>query len=208
MNLSDYQIVDLSMYLRPGKEEQRLELRRGLIPADNTYYHDIDTMSHVGTHIEAPLHFYGEGPGAADLPLETFLGEARLFDLSFLARDADVRAEALRAAGADELRAGDIVVLTSRREAEDRVHLTPEAAQFLAEAQVKMVGFDDSIGLGRDEATSRAVHEPLMSRNIPFLERLTNLEALPEPRFLLVALPWRVEGLDASPVRAVALVAK
>ncbi len=204
--MSDYRVVDLSLRLVPGEEERRLELRRGVLETDQSFYHDIDTMSHVGTHVETALHFYGEGHGVAELALETFLGEALLLDLSALPNDADATPEVLIAAGADGLRPGDIAVVTSGGQPDRIVHLTPTASIFFAEKGIKMLGFDDSIGLGRDGATQRAVHDPLMRIDVPFLERLTNLQALPEPRFLLVAVPWRVAGLDSSPVRAIALV--
>jgi arylformamidase len=206
MNLGDYEIIDLSLLLVPGQEERRLELRRQSLEFDDTYYCDLDTMSHIGTHVEAPLHFYGRGPGVADLPLQTFVGEAVLVDLYFLPEGAEVQPEDLRLGGGDELQAGTIAVLTARRPAQCAVHLTAAAAAYLAEKRIKMLAFDDSIGLGRHKATARAVHDCLMALNIPLLERLTSLEALPQRHFLLWALPWRVAGLDSSPVRAVALV--
>ncbi len=206
VNLCGYRIVDLSLLLVPGQEERRLELRRGVIETDDSFYNEIDTMSHIGTHVETPLHFYGEGMGVADLPVETFVGEALLIDLGALPDGADVLAEDLRAAGADELKPGDVAVLTSGRAAEAAVHLTAEASAFLADKGIKMLAFDDSLGLGRDKETSRAVHDHLMKDGVPFLERLANLQAVTQARFVLMGLPWRVAGLDSSPVRAVALL--
>jgi arylformamidase len=207
VDLGSFEVIDLTLRLTPGAEERRLEIRPGVIEHDQTYYFDLDTMSHIGTHVEAPMHFYGvgEASGTDDLPLEAFIGTALLLDLSGLADGAGITADALRNAGGEDLEPGQIAVLTARRGTEAAPALTAGAAGFLAESGIKMLALDDSVALGRDTEEIRAVHDVLMSRDVPFLERLTNLDAVPR-HFTLVALPWRVAGLDSSPVRAVGLV--
>jgi len=44
-----------------------------------------------------------------------------------------------------------------------------------------------------------------LRKNIPLIERLVNMEGLPD-RFLFIGFPLRIVGLDSSPIRAVALV--
>ena len=44
-----------------------------------------------------------------------------------------------------------------------------------------------------------------MHAGVPILECVNNLVALRGPRFFLIALPWPVVGLDACPVRAIAI---
>jgi len=53
----DYQIIDLSPELVPGQEDRRLAIRPFLAESDQLLMHDIDMMSHVGAHIEAPFHY-------------------------------------------------------------------------------------------------------------------------------------------------------
>ncbi|RLI23484.1 hypothetical protein DRO58_09105, partial [Candidatus Bathyarchaeota archaeon] len=79
-------VIDLSFKLHPGKEERRLEIRRFTYGAGE-FMHDIDTMSHIGTHVECPSHYvdarYGKkGADLSKIPVEAFLGEAVLVDLS------------------------------------------------------------------------------------------------------------------------------
>ena len=48
--------MDLSKVCHPGKEERRLEIRSYKVYAGEVM-HEIDTMSHIGTHVEVPSHF-------------------------------------------------------------------------------------------------------------------------------------------------------
>jgi kynurenine formamidase len=48
-------------------------------------------------------------------------------------------------------------------------------------------------------------HRLLTHAGIPVLECLTNLVEIKKQRVFLIALPWPVVGLDACPVRAIAI---
>ncbi|MFQ6099005.1 MAG: cyclase family protein [Armatimonadota bacterium] len=204
INLEDIRVVDLTKRLVPGEEERRLEIRRGVIESDDTFMHEIDTMSHIGTHVEAPSHFYEDGKDIAQLPIESFIGRAVVLDVSFLEPRAQVLGEHLAAAAGGRLRARDIVILRSAHHGASAPSLTADAARWLAARDIKMLGIDDSVGLGASAEVVREVHDVLMGRDVPFLEVLVNLDALSAEECFLVAAPLRIEGLDSSPVRAFA----
>ena len=75
--LSRGRIVELNKVLEPGKEGRRLEIRRFKIFAGE-FMHDIDTMSHIGTHAEAPSHFIPalyegkEAPDISEFPADSW----------------------------------------------------------------------------------------------------------------------------------------
>jgi kynurenine formamidase len=46
----------------------------------------------------------------------------------------------------------------------------------------------------------------LLAANIPIVEHLTNLEALPNEGFRFFAVPPKVRGMGSFPVRAFAIV--
>ncbi len=207
LDLSQFRLVDLSVTLHPGREDRRLEIRRGVIPSDDTIMHEVDLMSHVGTHVEAMSHFYEDGRDITELPLERFVGRSVLLRLGDVPAGADLAAEDLERA-AEGLQVEEaIVLLTSGRSTDEAPNLTADAAQWLADRDVAMMGIDDSVGLGKDAEVIRAVHDVLMSRSVPFLEVLSGLDQLRRREFLLIALPLKIAGLDSSPVRAVALEA-
>ena len=71
-----HKLVDLSPELVPGKEDRRLAIREYVFDLDSTYMHDIDMMSHLGAHIEAPSHYKKHLTDVSKLPLSRFIGQA------------------------------------------------------------------------------------------------------------------------------------
>lgn len=207
-DLSACNLVDLTRKLVPGREDRKLELRREVLEVDDTFWHEIDTVSHIGTHLECPSHFYESGgKDVADYTVGQCCGRAVLLDLSSTEAGAEMSAADLARAAAGRFEGGDIAVLTSGRSAEDeRPHLTVESARYLADQRIKMLAIDDTISLGATVPIIREVHDIMMGVDIPFLENLANLDQLECDVFYLAAWPWPVEGLDSSPVRAVAFV--
>ncbi|HHY45827.1 MAG TPA: cyclase family protein [Firmicutes bacterium] len=210
--LDRYRVVDLSVLCVPGEESRRLALRRGVIEWDGTTMYEIDTMSHIGTHVEAPSHFYDDGKDVVQLPLSAFFGDAVLIDVKIQQAGQLMDRAFFEARGEGLVQEDDILLLTnSSAQYADRPHkpaLTTEAARWMVEKGIKMLGFDTSIALGRSREDARAIHDILMSRDITLLEVLGGLDQLRKSRFIFFALPLKIKGLDSSPVRAMALEEK
>jgi arylformamidase len=213
-------IVDLSQLVFSGQEEYRLDLNTAMLEEFLPQYHrdpdqwyvmtEVTLWSHVGTHIEAPLHFIEKGPDVADLPLERLIGPAVIVDF----RDKQTN-EAITLAELQEravIEVGDMVIIQTGRDAlyrtpqaHDRPYLSVEAVEWMiADRKVAVVGTDASgFEVRGDEAHPN--HQALLGKGIPILEHLTNLEALSQSRVTLIALPWKVRGMDSCPVRVVAI---
>jgi kynurenine formamidase len=220
-------IVDLSHALRPGHWRWQPRLSHRITHADPGAVFQsglLETPLHAYTHVDAPVHFLPDGASLDRLPIDTWVGEGTVADLSDLrVENGGVRAEHLEAR-AGHVRPGDIVLLRSdwdqRADIETREFWTTgpftcrDAAEWLAERGVKAVGYDyaadETLRLdpehpnrfGREEHTTHAVFFP---RGIGVIEYLANLRAIRAERFLFVALPLKVLGGDGSPVRAVAI---
>ncbi|MCA0893194.1 cyclase family protein [Microbulbifer agarilyticus] len=84
--------------------------------------------------------------------------------------------------------------------------LSPEAAIFLADQRgIKAVGLDTpSIDYGASKLFK--AHRELFKRNVPALENVTNLQALPEKGFTLIALPMKIRGGSGGPTRVVGFI--
>ena len=116
----------------------------------------------------------------------------------------------MRAAGEIEL--GDRVLsMTGRHtqyrtpQSHDRPYITEEAMRWLVEdRRINCLGTDSS-GFEVRGVTHYPNHRLLNEAGIPVLECLTNLTELRRQRIYLIALPWPVRGLDACPVRAIAI---
>jgi len=190
------------------------------------------TPEHGGTHIDAPIHFY-EGHWTVDqIPVEKFIGEGIVVDVS---RQCDENRD-YRVQQSDfedweavhgRIPEGAIVLIrtgfgkywpdreqymgTDERgnEAVAKLHfpgLGPDAAKWLADERlIKAVGLDTpSIDYG--QSSRFETHVALFGRNVPALENVAHLEQLPSKGFTIVALPMKIKGGSGGPVRIVALL--
>ena len=55
--LGDYRVVDLTKKIIPGQMGRRCEIRVNHSDRTDDYNCDMDIMSHLGTHVEAPYHW-------------------------------------------------------------------------------------------------------------------------------------------------------
>jgi arylformamidase len=149
------------------------------------------TMSaHLGTHADAPSHVIAGGGGIGSMPLDLFLGPARVVELR---GRGEVGADALPRAALGVAR----VLFRTR----GGVFLAPLAALRLAERGAVLVG-TDALSIDPEDAEDLPAHRALLSRGIAVLENLDLSRAEPGD-YTLLAAPLAFEDLDASPVRAV-----
>lgn len=207
IDLSKYRIVDLSYEVAPpGTEDRPFVMERGYL-ADRAFKYDITrTHSHVGTHVEAPAHFFDGGKDVCDLPLTWFAGRAALLDVPDAGAATAIGPEYLQQAIGDIIRSGDIVICrNSDRGAPEKPCFTPAGARWLAPYNIKMLGIDNNFRLGKDVEDGRALHDILQSRDVCLVEFLDHLEELTQRVFFFMALPWRVKQMDSSWARAIAI---
>ncbi|MGQ9630368.1 MAG: cyclase family protein [bacterium] len=213
IDLKKYRIVDLSyLVVPPGSEDRPFEISRGYL-ADRAYKYDVKTHSHVGTHVEAPAHFFDGGKDTTELPLTSFMGRGIVLDVLDATAHRAITPEYLEEAIGDIIREGDIVICRnldseSKRSRETMPHLTPEAAEWLRDHKIKMLGIDNNFRLGEDVPSGRKLHDILMSHNVTLIEWLDNLGELRRREFFFIALPFKVKQMDSSWVRAIAIEEK
>lgn len=211
LDLNKVRLVDLSKKLQPGikkhdgtyihgTELRRLELREFIFGGDNTFMNWIETETHIGTHVEGPSHYLKEGKDIAAMPLENFIGDAMVADLTHKKPNEPILPEDL-----EGIKQGDIVLLfaSKKYKVEERPYIAPDAAEYLYEKKIKMLGIDDSIRV--EAPDSMATHDFLLRNDIPIIEGLDNLQDLKKQRFFFIGFPLRIAGLDSSWIRAVAL---
>lgn len=207
IDLTKYRIVDLSYtVVPPGTPSRPFVVQRGRL-ADNAYKFDVvRTHTHVGTHVEAPAHFYLGGKDPTQLPLEAYFGRGILLDVRDASKAQRIDGSYLAAEIGGIIRPGDMVICrTSDPSAAQAPCFTPEGALWLRDQKVKMVGIGEDFRLGSTITASRGFHDILMSRDITLVEFLDNLAALQRREFFFMALPFKVAGIDSAPVRAIAI---
>ncbi|MEE8253053.1 MAG: cyclase family protein, partial [Hyphomicrobium sp.] len=79
------------------------------------------------------------------------------------------------------------------------------ARLLIEERQVAVLGVDTaSIDYGR--SGDFVVHRLAAENQVPGLENLTNLDALPHTGFTVIALPMKIAGGSGAPVRVIAFL--
>ena len=163
---------------------------------------NVSGSPHVGTHADAPLHVRDGWPASDDLPLDAFLGEALVLDVSDTAPGPiSLTPDDPRLRGVERLllRTGQSIAGGLFPSAWPV--LSAATASALVAAGLRLLGVD-APSVDERESRSLAVHHALFGGGAFVLENL-DLRAIPDGRYELVALPQRLVGLDAAPVRAI-----
>lgn len=205
-------IVDLTHVLYPGQEQYTLEIaqRGDRTGAEGDIMHAVYMWSHVGTHIEAPLHFLAGGQDTSQVPIHALFGPAIVLDFRRKQKNEPISLSEIQAAG--DVQVGDRVLIMTGRDnlyrtpaSHDRPYIEEEAVRWMVEERrINCLGTDSS-GFEVRGVTHYPNHRLLNNAGVPVIECLANLTQLEEQRIFLVALPLPVVGLDACPVRAIAV---
>jgi arylformamidase len=159
--------------------------------------------SHSGTHVDAPYHFLADGATVEQLPLEILIGKCRVVELSVREKVERAHLEALNLR--DDLR----VLLKTRmsgqlRQAafqEDFVYLTEDAATYLVQVGIKLVGID-YLSIEKFGSTDFPAHHVLLQAGVVIVEGLDFSEVEPG-EYDMTCLPLRIPGADGSPARVI-----
>lgn len=199
-------IIDLSVPLNaqtpiyPGDPTTKIE-EAGVLAKDGYTDHYISIGTHVGTHVDAPMHMLDKGASLDTIPVDQFVGRGRLIGVK------DGGFEAVKEAGIQE---GDIVLF--RTGMSDKYHepvyfedypaMSEEVAQYLVDSKVKMVGVDTC---SVDNQDGFPIHKILLSGDVLIIENLTSLAQLSGKDFTVYALPIKLQ-VDGAPARVIAVV--
>jgi arylformamidase len=207
-------------------EEQRAVLaREGIdVIADAPAIGSMNTVltlnTHIGTHIDAPRHFYADGAAVDELALDRLvMREAVVLDVSGKPAGAGVSGEDLERTGVVPA-AGQVAVIktlwTDRAWGKpefwsNTIHLEPSVSEWTAARGVAAVAMDcfpekPFWRMTLAPAERGANHKRWLKAGIPMIQLLTNLGSIAD-RFTLVALPLRLRGMDGAPARVVGIEA-
>ncbi|HWI63804.1 MAG TPA: arylformamidase [Symbiobacteriaceae bacterium] len=185
----------------PGDAPFRLERTWTLAAGDAVNLSKFSLSPHNGTHADAPYHYEDDGPGIDAVPLDRYIGPARLVALEGrqMITVADLRA--LDLAGVERLLVRTGSYPDYRKFDPDFTAFEPEAVAYLAGLGVRLIGTD---GHSMDPLDSKELpaHHACGRAGMLIIENL-NLADVPQGDYELIALPLRLVGADGSPLRAV-----
>lgn len=160
------------------------------------------TTPHLGAHTDAPNHYSSDGGGISERSLDYYYGPCQVIHVS-LPRGERILPAHLQG---KQITAPRVLFFTNsypnpNQWNSDFNSLSPELIEHLAEKNVCLVGIDTpSIDLANDKILK--THHAVKANDMAILEGVV-LNNVAEGEYTLIALPLKIKGSDASPVRAV-----
>lgn len=200
-------IIDISMTIRESMPvfNNKADKRPLIWMAKNTKHQGLhetrmDIDLHTGTHLDAPKHMLDGGDSIDRLDLSKVIGECKVIDLTDV--EECIRKEDL---AKHAISANEFVLLKTKNSFEDKyneafIWLEASGAEYLKELGVSGVGID-ALRIEKEQKR-QDTHKILFSSGIVILEGLRLKEA-DAGVYHLYALPLKIQGAEASPVRAV-----
>ena len=170
----------------------------------------IEMVANTGTYLDSPFHRYAEGTDLAGLDLYSL---ANLDGLVVRVQEPAAQRISADVLKDQELKGKAVLFHTGwdrywRTEtySEDKhPYLTADAAEYLAQSGVALVGID-SYNIDDTADRTRPAHSILLGHGIPIVEHLCGLGELPDGDFKFFAVPVKVKGMGTFPVRAFGIV--
>jgi arylformamidase len=164
----------------------------------------LDMGAHNGTHVDAPLHILQDGNDISSLPIDLTVGPVRVIEILGQPVISDKELIPYK------IRRGERLLFKTDNSSsirnkhifkEDYVSFTPEAADYLVQLKIKMVGIDSlSIGPYSDEQGD--IHRRFLRNNIGIIEGL-DLSKVNSGKYFLICLPLKIVSGDGAPARAI-----
>jgi kynurenine formamidase len=182
------------------------------IPDDPFTVTGVSTVVHVGTHVDAPRHFFSDGPALDDVPLTRLMGAGVAWSIekppNGMIEPDDL--EPMR----PEVEPGDILVLDTgvarhvgTPDYDRHPALSVAAAEWIVKKGIKLLGMDmptPDIPLHRREpGFDWPVHHTLLRDGVLISEQVTNARSLAGRRAEFLFLPLNIVGGDGAPARVV-----
>lgn len=172
---------------------------------DKTTVTQINICSHVGTHIDAPLHMIDGGTSIDKMPLDTTIGPARVIEIK------DPISIKMSELAPYNIQPGERILFKTRTSyrpgrwdklLKDTVYLSSEVIDFLAKTKIRCVGIDYiTIGNCQARETIRGAHLKLFRAGVFIIENL-DLQGVEPGEYEFSCLPLRLQDGDAAPARA------
>lgn len=181
--------------------QRLLDIEKGDIANDT----NISLNVHTGTHVDAPFHFVSSGYSVEKMPLDVLIGKATVADvtevetitvevLEGLALSSETKRLLLKTRNSQLWQQPDHTF------DENFVALTAEAAQWIADQGIRLVGVDYmSVQRFHDGPET---HLNLLKAEVTVIESL-NLADVSAGEYELICLPMKLAGVEGAPARVV-----
>lgn len=201
-------IWDISQTLRPdlpvwpGEPPFRLERLASIGPGCPVNVSAVSAPLHAGSHADSPFHYADDGLPSADCDLSVYIGRCVVIDVTHAqghVRPEDIEPKLI--SGAER-----VILRTFGRFPADHWNsnftaISANTIALLANARVRLIG-TDAPSLDPQDSKTLDAHHSVLAADMRILEGLV-LDDVPPGIYELIALPLKIAGADASPVRAI-----
>jgi len=194
-------LVTANFPLWPGSEPLQRTVACDIALGDVVTSSNITATVHLGAHADAPSHYAKDGRTIDECPLHYYLGPCQVIHPQ-VEHGQPITKDSVK----QKILAPRVLFATSTFDytqpfREDFAAFDPDFFEYMAQNQVITVGIDGpSVDLYK--AQTLPCHQLAYKYDIALLENL-NLDKVPEGLYELIALPLKIKGFDASPVRAI-----
>ncbi len=173
------------------------------IAANGYTDHQLTSVMHVGTHMDAPLHMIEDGKYMDEFPPEKFVGQGVLVN-AYNKQVIDVDA----LAGITVPQGSVVLLYTGMAERygtesynTEYPRITEALTHKLVSSGVSIVGMDM---INPDKEETYPIHKILLSKEVLIIENMTNMQSLlGVSSFEILAFPMKLHA-EAAPVRVIA----
>jgi arylformamidase len=197
-------VIDAGINVWPGDTPFVRTINADMKSGANLTLSDVRVSLHVGAHADAPSHYLADGADISLRRLDLYLGRCIVVDVDVARGERimpDHVADKIEALCAPRILFRTGTFPDHRRWNNDFASLSPELVDDLYHHGVRLIGIDTP---SVDPFDSKALeaHHAFARNDMAILEGLV-LAGIEEGEYELIALPLRIKGADASPVRAV-----
>ncbi|MBF0554528.1 MAG: cyclase family protein [Nitrospirae bacterium] len=190
------------MVVWPGDPEYSMKRIHDIDKGDTLNLSLITMTSHTGTHMDAPLHWIRGGKSIDEMPLSITVGTARVIEI----KDTEsIKVSELKDYA---LKKGERILfktLNSKNRMDkftgDFVYISVEAARYISQIGVLMVGVD-YLSVGGYHTDGQLIHTTLLEAGVWIIEGL-DLSLADSGEYELVCLPLKLLGCDGAPSRSI-----
>ncbi|MCA0172183.1 cyclase family protein [Bacillus sp. RAR_GA_16] len=209
------QIIDLSIPITletpiyPGDPKPDIHPAAEL-DKDGYQVTQLNIGSHTGTHVDAPFHFQKEGERIDQSSLTKFMAPGLVIDVTGKEPGEEIRMSDVEDQ-IEHVAPGTIVLFHtgwSKHAGSETYFNHPYLSVTIINDLLKKgvtTFFIDALNVDPPDGTAFPVHEAITSVNGIIGENFCNFDKIEFENPLIIALPLKLEGLDGSPVRAVAV---
>ncbi|MFQ5411942.1 MAG: cyclase family protein [Phycisphaerae bacterium] len=193
--------ITKSLAVWPGDTIPTREVLLDMKQGDHLTLSTLHATVHLGAHADGPNHYGADAPAIDERSLDLYLGPCQVVHVD-VRRGTRIQVEDVDA----EISEARVLFRTGtfpdpENWNNDFAALSPELIDHLHGRGVRLIGIDTpSVDLF--DSKDLPAHKAFLKNDMAILEGIV-LSDVPEGRYELIALPLRLIGFDASPVRAV-----